>query len=499
MSRSLRSHLLLVTTGVTSVVLGLLGLGIYIVVRHSLLVAFDAALVAQTRTLAGFTEQSQGTVSVEYDSQQMPEFSPGRHAEYFQMWRDDGSVLLRSPSLGQQDMQPRRQDHKAAAWPLVLPNGRSGRAVETQFTPRLDSAAPSSAPAETIRLVVAADAEDLTEALEQLRWLLLGACSAAILLSDGILVITIRASFRSLRHLSQEIEALGGADPGQRFATGDLPKELVPVVDRLNELFQRIGEAFQHERGFTADVAHELRTPLAGLQATLEVCRSKPREQTAYEAAIDKCLAVIFAMQQMVEQLLLLARADRGQLAVVKRSFDFCSLAEECWAGFQTRAAQRGLRVTWEMSGQCMIQSDPERLQIILRNLFDNAASYTNPGGTIRINTHGDDRALLLTVANTGSDVALEDAHRVFERFWQGDPSRASTGEHCGLGLSLCERLTGLLGGQITVHTRKDGWFTVELAMPISSSFHPGTVASSAELAGVRPTEHRAPRIEGVA
>src|SRR5262249_6299830 len=150
---------------------------------------------------------------------------------------------------------------------------------------------------------------------DRLRWLTLGLCAGAMLLSGGALWWAVSRATRPVRRLAEQIGELRETDLSALDARG-LPTELVPVVDRLNALLLRVGEAFTPERGVSADVAHELRTPLAGLLATLEVCRSRPRDSEGYETAIDKSLKMLSLMQGLVENLLLLARAEGGQLTL---------------------------------------------------------------------------------------------------------------------------------------------------------------------------------------
>jgi two-component system, OmpR family, heavy metal sensor histidine kinase CusS len=289
-----------------------------------------------------------------------------------------------------------------------------------------------------------------------------GLCAGAIVVSGAALVFVVGRAVRPVNRLAAEIESLRETDLARRLDLPDVPAELAPVVQRLNGLLGRLENAFGRERAFTADVAHELRTPLAGLVTTLEVCRSRPRDNPAYEAAIDKCRKMIDRMQAMVESLLLLARADGGQLAAVRKRVDLSQLLSECWADCQMRAEQRGLRIDWEVPSGCIVESDPDKLRIIFQNLFDNAVSYVDDGGMIRVVVDAE----AVEISNSGSKIGSEELPHLFERFWRGDQARTDTGVHCGLGLSLCRRLMELLGGQIGVNAVQGGSFVVRCTIP---------------------------------
>src|SRR5262249_2995284 len=151
------------------------------------------------------------------------------------------------------------------------------------------------------------------------------------------------------------------------------------------ELLGRLEKAFAREKSFTADVAHELRTPLTGLHTTLEVCRSRPRDPAAYEAAIDECRSITDRMSGMVESLLLLARSDAGQLTVQPRPTDLPGLIAEAWKSSAAAAESRRIRAEFNLGQPLCIDTDPDKLHIIIRNLIDNAVSHADEGGLLRI------------------------------------------------------------------------------------------------------------------
>ena len=464
MTGSLRLRLLIGTSVAMALVLSLLGLAIFFSMWRSLLSEFDSALFAQAKSLDSMVEQHGNRVKFDFDSQQMPEFNVGRRAEYFEIWLDGGKVLARSNSLGKNDLET-GASQTGIYRDIILPDGRRGRSLSIQLSTWVDQDDDDHGKRvrpQAVELTVARDTADLDRTLERLRWLLVGLCAGAIVVSEAALVWVVGRAVRPVNRLAEEIESLRETDLARRLDLPDVPTELAPVVERLNGLLGRLESAFSRERAFTADVAHELRTPLTGLGTTLEVCRSRPRDNPAYEAAIDKCRKMIDRMQEMVESLLLLARADSGQLAAVRQPVDLGLLMSECWAVCQIRAEQRGLRVNWEVPSPCMIESDPEKLRIIFHNLFDNAVCHVDERGMVRVIVDAE----AIEISNSGSRVGSEELPHLFERFWRGDQARSDTGVHCGLGLSLCRRLAELLGGRISVQAKHGGNFVVRCSFP---------------------------------
>ena len=468
MIRSLRLRLLFSTSIASALILALLGFSVYGFMWHRLLAEFDAGQITKARTIAAMVEWSESNISFDADLDQMPEFSTKKNAEFFEIWLSDGKVLARSPSLGTSDLPKSPGESNPTGRAMVLPDGHKGRALTLLFTVHAEhqDEAPTPLTHQTATVVLAARPLAVNRALDDLSWLLSVLCTAAVVLCGVTLYLIVGRSVAPVKQLAGEIDSLRETDLSRRLDSRKVPSELSPVVEKLNGLLARLEESFSRERAFTADVAHELRTPLAGIQTTLEVCRSRPRESTDYESAIDDCRAMSDRLQAMIENLLLLARADAGQLPIRRQRVDLFHLMQECWLPLLPRMDARHLSVQNANTGDSVIEIDADKLRIVIRNLLDNAITYVNEGGSIHwsIDRRGD--RIEMTITNTGSQINQPDAARLFDRFWRGDSSRTDTGVHCGLGLSLCQRLITLLNGQIKIETIPGGDFTVRVGLP---------------------------------
>jgi two-component system heavy metal sensor histidine kinase CusS len=476
MIRSLRLRLLVQTSIAAVVVLGLLGFALYFALRHSMKSNFDHALRTEAGALAATAEQHGDQIVFDYAPDEMPEFSTRDHPDYYEAWIDPNTVL-RSPSLGNAEL-PRSAPGSADNFQdIILPNGKRGRMITMSFTTTIESnaerdSAVSDRP-HTVVLALAGEAHPINESLENFGWILVVWCCLAVAVSGIILYWIVGRAVRPVERLAREIDHLRENDLSVRLRAPDAPSELQPVIDKLNGLLARLESAFAREKAFTADVAHELRTPLSALLTTFEVCRSRPRDEAGYVAAIDKCRQVAQRMKDMVEALLVLTRADAGQLSLKTKKIDAADLLEDTWALFVARAQERNLSVEWKVSGPIFIETDPEKLLIIFQNLFDNSICYANPSGAVRISASMTPQRLLIEVANTGNRVPREKAGQLFQRFWRGDQARADTGSHCGLGLSLCQRLTRFLQGAIEIEIQDPEWFVVRLTLPATTATTP--------------------------
>jgi heavy metal sensor kinase len=472
MIRSLRIRLLIATSLASAVVLALLGAAIYAAMWRTLMSDYDASLVAKAQALSANIEQRNGRVKLELEPNEMPEFSAREHPDYFQVWLDDGSVVGRSGSLQGADLPNTPSAARTISGSLSLPHTHRARAIVLTFTPSAEEESDEGGTSTHLRTCTVAVAGTPTQSLEMLShlaWLLSGLCALAIVVSGAILLRVVSRAVSPVRSLAREIENVRESDLAIQLSPRDVPAELVPVVEKLNGLLHRLQKAFEREKAFTADVAHELRTPLAGLLATMEVCISRPREPAGYVNSIRSCCEMTERMQAMVENLLLMARADAGQITANRQPVDVASLAKELWPMFEARADARGLNIQWNLCEPCIADTDPDKLRIILQNLFDNAVSYADDSGTICIRSAIRNDSLEIEFANTGCCLSPDDMEHLFKRFWRGDSQRSETQIHCGLGLALSHRLIGLIGGTIAA-AASNGEFVVTLKLPLASA-----------------------------
>jgi len=463
---SLRARLVLGTTIATLIVYTLAALLLYGVIRLSLLAEFDRALSTQAHALVAAVETGDHGVKLDVEPNQ---FGPAEPGDGFLLRGPDGATIGHAGSFDIADwpaLPPDATGHEAFGF-RRLGRHHAVRFVALHFVPRAEDE-DHLVPATTspLALLVTRNAQSLEDKLHQLAWLLVGVFGVTTLISAAIMVGVIRHGLRPLGVLAQRIAGLAETDLATRINLQDAPREMEPVVQRLNELLARLEDSFARERSFTADVAHELRTPLAGLTTALQVCASQSRAPEEYQRVLGQCLKVSRSMRMMVENLLTLARADAHQIKPASRLIDLNTLLPDTWAEFAPRATAQGLQIAWSLGPGISLNTDPGLLTVVLRNLFDNAVAYTNDGGTVCIETRTDAQAVVVGIANTGSHVDVQDAPKVFDRFWRSDAARTATGEHCGLGLALCQRIALILGGTIGATSIAGGEFAVTLRFP---------------------------------
>lgn len=468
MIRSVRGRVLLGTGAAVVMVLALAGALLDDLVRGELRDQFDDTLAARARGLALLVQQRGGALDSDLD--QVSDDATAGAPVYFELWDQSGRAVARSPALGRHDLAPSPLgpgDRRVAA--VALPGGVRGRQLTWRFRPVRDdeeSADERAVPALWPTLAVARPTAELEAGTTRLRTLLVLTGLAAATACLALLAWIGRVALRPIDQVVARIEQLGEHDLAGRIDPGAAPRELTAVVDRLNRLLDRVQRAFERERRLGADVAHELRTPLAGLTTTLEVALARERAPARYREAMETCLDICHQTRRMVEALLSLARIDAALARSVRRErLDLAELVDRCLSLVSARVAARGLHLGRDIAAPLWISSDAEPLRVVITNLMDNAVSHADEGGRIAVTGRRDGDRVLLEVRNSGSRVSHEQAQRAFERFWRGDRARAA-GEHAGLGLALCHRLIELLGGDIAASSTAGGDFLVAVRLP---------------------------------
>jgi len=472
---TLRGRLLSGTTLAVAVVLLLAGVALYGLVERALVREIDRSLAAKARVIASTVSQSGRKLDLEFVELDTKELFDPERGEFLEVWFGDFLVYPVAPEAELTPPEPTSAE-LSSDW-IDLATGVRGRAVTLHFQPELeepdddedelDEELAAEVEADELVLVLAGDAGAADRLLATLRALLGGVGVATLVTAGAVLLLVVRRSLRPLAALSERVAGIGEESLATRLDATGVPGELLPVVQRVNGLLERLEAAFERERAFSNDVAHELRTPLAGLRATLEVTAKRQRSEEEYTAALRDAAAIAGQLQAMVERLLQLARLDAGRVAVDSESYVLSDAAVEAWEPFTAQAVERGLRVDLDLQAGAQVSADRELVEVILRNLYENAVTYADAGGEIRISTrslNGD--AVTLEVANSGSRLSQSQAADATQRFWRGDSARTEAGLHCGLGLSLVEKATGALAGELELRSRADGEFAVEVTLP---------------------------------
>jgi len=261
----------------------------------------------------------------------------------------------------------------------------------------------------------------------------------------------IGAGLRPLTHLKHEVTQRA-ANQLEPLVMTDVPEEVAPLVKSLNDLFARLEEAFESERRFTADAAHELRTPLAALKIQAQVAL---RSTNAAErgAALENVLHGVDRATRLVEQLLTLARVDPETATLDYQQVDLHSLAAAIMADIEHLAHAKQIELRLDSDSACYVLGESTQLGLLLRNLLDNAIRYTPAGGDVSVTVRDDD-GVKLQVRDTGVGIPEAEREQVLKRFYR---ITGSGEEGSGLGLSIVRRIAELHGANLELRDNEAG------------------------------------------
>src|SRR5512146_203665 len=233
----------------------------------------------------------------------------------------------------------------------------------------------------------------------------------------------------------------------------ELPEELKPLGASLNGLLARLAEALTAQRRFTADAAHELRTPLAALKLQLDLAR-RAAQPAEFAAALDDLEAGVARTSHVVEQLMTLARVEPEAMAQKRTACDLVAMAKDAIVARAALAADKAIDLGLARAAPALVQGDPASLAILLSNLVDNALRYTPRGGRIDVAVDRDAGGATLSVSDTGPGIPVAERARVFDRFYRGEVHEEAGS---GLGLSIVKRIADAHGATITLDAPAEG------------------------------------------
>lgn len=467
--KSLQGRLLFGILASLTVTLALGGVVIYRVVDSHLRDEFDSALEEKLRFYETTFSLREGMPKWNMGTAEWKRVSDPANPDYVQFWfLPQGKFFFRSPGLQGTDLPRGAVKDGAYVYSDILLFGKTpARLVSRDFVPNQigdDDDNPVR-----VQIAIARHTESLTKALDQVRWFLIKTAFCTTLVLMGATRWIVRRGVRPVAALAGQIEAMPLVDSDSRFGLPGAPTEIQPVVGRLNALMDRVGAAIEHERMFTSNAAHELRNPLAAIRSRVELALSRTRSVEEYEETLDGILESQNGMQRVVDHLLLLARLESGHQVseFSQEAVSLSKLLRKAWRPTFDRASERHLKVVWQVEEPpTEIVLPVALIEIVLRNLFDNAAAYTPEGGQIIIRAGARGTQARISVSNTNPGLTEQSLESTFSPFWRGDPNASGHRGNAGIGLALVRRIMETMEGT-AVATLADGMVIYTLQFPV--------------------------------
>jgi len=230
--------------------------------------------------------------------------------------------------------------------------------------------------------------------------------------------------------------------------------ELYLLSKTINDLLDRVENAIDREKQFTSDASHELRTPLAVIKGTLEVLIRKPRNQAEYEEKINFCVKEVDRLNQLVDELLLLARFEDQKQSIKHESVYLNSLLLDVITRSSEKIRTKNIKLKTSFAKDFVITNDSYLISIIFSNLLSNAIKYSQENGTIFVNLENENNHIVCKISDNGIGISKEDLEKIGSRFYRSQKVEHAEIKGTGLGLSIVKRLTELLSIQFNIESQ---------------------------------------------
>lgn len=436
---SIGARLGLALSVVAVLVFAAVGLMLHAVLEHVLVADEKADLLGKTQVVQRFVDEVRSDADLPLLQRHLEATSVGGRFRW-NVWviRPDGSIVYGAeplPPILERDgdkLQLRRRD-----------------GVELRGTSyALDGSNPVLAGAQVL---IGMDPRPRAEMLSRYDRLSIGICALGVLASAGLSLFAMRRGLSPVRRLSDEAARIR---PGAQLERLTLPRgsaELLPLAQRFNEVLERMESAWSQLEGFNADVAHELRTPLAILINGAELALSRDRPPQEMRDVVESHLEELRSLASMVSDMLFLARADRGE-----RPDDLERVwlhAEAARVGDFVEALLADKRQHLVVTGDAQILANRSLVRRALVNLLTNASRHAGEGAELAVLVEPDGELVRVAVRNPGPPIADDVRQRMFDRFWRGENSRAKSGDRFGLGLAIVRAIAHMHGGETAVRS----------------------------------------------
>ncbi len=323
---------------------------------------------------------------------------------------------------------------------------------------------------------VASSTAALDENLLELRIILLIAVPLTILAAAFGGFYTAKKAFDPIDRIIRTAQSISAQHLDKRLDIGKVDDEITRLSGTLNEMFNRIEEAFKLQKQFTADASHELKTPLTILLGEIEVALNNPRTTEDYQNILTSAVEEIRRITNIVDDLLTIARLESGQLRFQKRPIRVDELLLDAISRASGYASQHSISINYEVlnksgheSEEVFVEGDRDKLLSVFINLLDNAIKYSHRDSTIRVVQIIEEKFARLEIIDKGIGISPQNLPHVFDRFYRADKSRSANGSQrgSGLGLSISKFLVEAHSGTITLESVEGEGTTVIVRLPV--------------------------------
>lgn len=457
---------------VLSILLIGLSIGVYFSVARSLRNNLDSSLELRASELQGIRGVLNSIRQGSFQSEL---------GELIWLYVYNGDQLVRASSLNVEiapddEFVARAMEEPGSFATISSPEGHHIRLYARPFPaepsppppPGMPRIFPGLAARQRALVVIGRSTEEIDNALSRLVRTLGIAAPLAMIVAGGGGVFLANRALRPVDRIARtarQIEESGNLDQRIQLNSRD---ELGRLAGVLNGMIERLQKAFRRQKEFTADASHELRAPLAVIQAESTLALQKERTAAEYQASLEMISQEASHMSALVDQLLALARADAQSEPVTFERFRLDELLDELALDAESLSREKGIIFRVEEIEELAIAGDRPKLKQLLLNLVDNAIRYTPAGGSVSLSLRREAETAVVAVSDTGIGIAAEHIPHIFERFYRVDKARSRAQGGSGLGLAIARQIAEAHGGRIEVESKVGVGSTFSVLLPLT-------------------------------
>lgn len=431
--------------------------------------SFDAALHGRVMSIAALVRFSEeDPPRLFFDSRLVPPPLDRKHPDLYEILGADGNVIGRSRNWSGDFHTP--SSERRSYWNVPYHDDQY-RVVRLNNIPVLDREGPETATPQPLTVIYAASTEEIRERVWAVAILTCVGSLALLAISTAVTVWTVR---RGLSPLAALVTSAGRVSvnnwkldaPAQARAT----KELIPLTDAMDGMLATLQQAFTSQREFLANAAHELKTPITVLKSTLQLLLQQPRSAEEYRAHLEGALDDLARLETLTHSMLRLARAEQSQTTKRGNDLPLVDLTTSCEQSAERLrpvSDSRSVRIDIQSQGVTKLQADPEDLELIWNNLFENAVRYSPKGSAVVVSISSAGQQARVDVRDSGPGMAESDLQNIFNRFHRADVSRSRETGGYGLGLAIVKAMVQAYGGTISAESRVGSGTKMSVCLPI--------------------------------
>jgi two-component system heavy metal sensor histidine kinase CusS len=463
--RSLTLRTALLFALVSALVVSMAGMYLYVSMQASMIARSDAGLIGRVERFRALLR----------DTLTLQEIR-GRSGLFENMLGNEQDVLIFRIRGGPPilDVNPGRQvlpDTQPAALDrsLTLDDVRLGH-TSRQGSMRVVAAMTRTVDGQDVEIQAAHLLVNETRMLRQYRDRIALAVALAFVSIALLGYLALRRGLRPLRAMASQAARITPANLDERLGLDETPRELRELTMSFNAMLDRLADGYQRLTQFSADLAHEIRTPIGALMGSCQVALYQRRSPEEYESVLASSLEELERLSRLVENILFLARADNAQSALDYATLDLDAELRRVAEYFEGLAEERGIRLECRAAGG--VRADAMLFRRALGNLVANAVRYADPDSVVTLSAETAPDAVLIHVDNRGTPIPPELLHKLFDRFYRADLSRSAGSDASGLGLAIVRAIMALHGGSACADASPQGHIRFTLRYPQTAGQH---------------------------